>query len=82
MSKQYRCILEHTRTKDGKSYTFKINKVYKVEMSQVSNFHTIYHGNKQFPVSSLFLKNKFIDEDIVQKALRRDKKIDEILEND
>ena len=84
-SKKFRCKVEHIRTaatNDGtKEYKFEVGKVYTVEW-QYKNFHKIYHGTKQFSVSTLFLKNKFIDEDIVQTAIRRDKLIDQILNDE
>jgi hypothetical protein len=85
MNKKFRCRVEHIRTASTngvpKKYKFKVGKVYKVE-KRYKNFYTIYHGKKQFSVSALFLKNKFIDEDIVQIAIRRDKLIDQILNDE
>jgi hypothetical protein len=54
-----------TRTSGKKEFKFKVNKIYKVKMSHVNNFHRIYHGKQSFQHQLNSLKTRFIDEEII-----------------
>jgi len=71
---EYTCVVDHTR----REHHFKIGKVYKVKLSN-GNFHKLIYNKKgdEMQLSTLFLRTRFV----LTKALLREQRINEILED-